>query len=72
MPCHSRLSPNGLPQLSWPIGEGFQDVLLLPLTEEDAASFRLNGNENIYSEIRLTTQGGRHRLLKMLQSEFKS
>lgn len=57
-----RLSPNGQPQLSWPIGRGFEDVLLLPLSEEDAASFRLNGNENIYSAIRLSTQGGRHRL----------
>lgn len=57
-----RLSPNGQPQLSWPIGGGFEDVLLLPLSEEDTTSFQLNGNENIYSAIRLSTQGGRHRL----------
>lgn len=57
-----RLSPNGQPQLSWPIGGKSEDVLLLPLSEEDAASFRLNGNESIYSAIRLSTEGGRHRL----------
>ena len=55
-------SPNGQPQLSWPIAGEWEDVLLLPLSEEDVASFRLNGNENIFSSIRLCTEGGRHRL----------
>lgn len=57
-----RLSPNGQPHLSWPVGGQWDDGLLLPLSEEDAGSFRLNGNENIYSAIRLSTKGGRHRL----------
>jgi hypothetical protein len=56
-----RLSPNGQPQLSWPNGGEWEDVLLLPLSEEDAASFQLNGSGNIYSAIRLSTKGGRHR-----------
>jgi hypothetical protein len=56
------LSPNGQPHFSWPIGEKEEDVHLLPLSGEDAASLRLNGNENIYSPIRLSTNGGRHRL----------
>ncbi len=58
----TQLSPNGQPHLAWPHAGEFEDVLLLPLSEEDAASFRLNGNENICSAIKLSTKGGRHRL----------
>lgn len=58
----TRLSQDGRPRLSWPLAGEWKDELLLPLSENDAASFRINGDGNIYSAIRLSTEGGRHRL----------
>jgi len=58
-------SENEQPHLSWPLEGEWAEELRLPLSEDDITSFRLNGPENIYSAIRLSTEGGRHRLENM-------
>lgn len=57
------LSTDGQPKLMWPAIDGtWEDVLLLPITEDDAAFFIPNGHENFLSKICLTNKGGRNRI----------
>jgi hypothetical protein len=53
---------SGSPQLAWPLSSEWEAPFLLPLTEEDASLFRMNGNDNLYSSIKLSTVNGRCRL----------
>jgi hypothetical protein len=60
----TRFSPDGRPELLWPapLHGVWEDLLRLQLTDDDIAAFSLNGPHNIFSTIRLSTEGGRHRL----------
>ena len=58
-------SADARPALSWPVltdGEQWDRAMLLPLTDRDIASFSVSGHQHIVSDIRLSTDGGRHRV----------
>ena len=55
----SRYSADGLPHLACPapLDESWGDVILLPISEKVAAKMFLNGGNNLFSTICLTTHG---------------
>ena len=61
----SRFSQDGRPVLEWPAPANvgvWEDLRVEPLTDQDIAALYLNEDDTISSTIRLSNEGGRHRL----------
>lgn len=56
-------SEDDTPQFKWPTPLGrWEEVLILPLSDDDVASFSLNQNDVIFSTIELDSSDGRRRI----------
>ncbi|MDA7673157.1 hypothetical protein OAK81_00345 [Verrucomicrobiales bacterium] len=55
---------DGSPMLEWPppLSGEWDTVTVVPLTEEDIHALNRNGEGNLYSKIRLTSEGGKRRI----------
>jgi hypothetical protein len=61
---HIAESENARPALLWPapLNGPCEDVKVIPLSDADIEAFRMNGATNIFSTIRLSSEGERHRI----------
>ena len=56
------LSTGGRPFLFWSSTSDWKDARPIPLTDEDITDLRREGIRTISSKIRLSTEGGMHRI----------